>query len=713
MENHTVTPVTLAVHHAIGRIAARCDYASKLDGAGFSKFDAEFGHKLAGLDPAEWSPKMTYTAWKICRRYRRQLALEGIEFAEMVEPPNPYDGTVTVHPDDVAAPVQTRATRETTDRRCSLTRDRAGNPIEFVVTFAYNPGLVEAVKRLPERRWDADARQWLVPASLDVLPALAEFLRGYGFHGDADTVYYLQESLLGAEEARLQQEAMAEASRAHTSIFEVAGLGGELRPFQRAGVEYATKAKRLIVGDEMGLGKTVEALATLESLGAYPAVIVCPASLKPNWKREITKWLPHRSLAVLNGGGDLLARVADIVVLNYDVLGKFEDFLTSRTWAALVADESHYAKSPGARRTKLLDRLAHQFPVEGDAVAKPGEIVGIPVRLLLTGTPVLNTPEELLAQLRILDRLEDLGGLARFKKRYVWGMRFQELNEKMRALCYLRREKAQVLTELPPKVRAIVPLPIDNWPEYEYAYDEIIAYIEQRAKADETFLASIADLTGKARAEAISQHAKEAGERAARALVLVKLNALKRLVAKGKLSAAIGWIKDFLANGEKLVVFAHHVEVQEALRAEFPGCARLAAEDNADERQAEVDRFQTDSACRIIVCSIGVGGLGHTLTAASNVATLELEWTPAAHSQAEDRCHRIGQHDSVTSYYLLAEGTIDDKIMALLDKKLTVVTAVTEGGAVAPGTLLGELLADLRGVEYTPGGPEDEPEQTS
>ena len=181
------------------------------------------------------------------------------------------------------------------------------------------------------------------------------------------------------------------------------GLGGELKPFQRAGVAYLLEQRRAFLADEQGLGKTIEALATLEADDAYPAIVVCPASLKLNWMREIERWLPERSAQALTGmgGNNSPIPAADITVVNYDILAARAQALGAMAPRALVLDESHYCKNAAAKRTQAVGRLASSVPSDGLVLA-------------LTGTPVMNRPPELIAQLRILGRLADFGSGAQF-----------------------------------------------------------------------------------------------------------------------------------------------------------------------------------------------------------------------------------------------------------------------------------------------------------
>ena len=183
-------------------------------------------------------------------------------------------------------------------------------------------------------------------------------------------------------------------------------LGGELQPFQWAGVRYVLEARRAFLADEQGLGKTVEALAALEADDAFPAVVVCPASLKLDWERETAQVAaaPHASPS--SRAAAPIPPRADITVLNYEIVAAHAPELGRRRPRALVVDESHYCKNPRAKRTQAVRRLAATVPADG-------------LRLALTGTPVLNHADELIAQLRVIGRLEDFGSGARFSRTFA------------------------------------------------------------------------------------------------------------------------------------------------------------------------------------------------------------------------------------------------------------------------------------------------------
>lgn len=408
---------------------------------------------------------------------------------------------------------------------------------------------------------------------------------------------------------------------------------------------------------------TVQALATLEGAAAFPALVVCPASLKLNWAREAKTWLPHRSVEILAGRAAenplFYGFEAEICIVNYDLLAAREEELAHRNFKAVVFDEAHALKTRKAQRTRAAKAIAQDRPY----------------RIMLSGTPLLNRPAELITQLEVLGRLDDMGGWHDFNKRYLGAAGttpLQELNRRLRAVCYVRRLKLEVLTELPPKQRTAVPFDLTNRREYEYASQDLIRWLREREGA-------------------------AAAEVAERAEVLVRISKLRLMAAQGKLKGVGEWVSNFLESGSKIVLFAHHREIQAELIRQHPGCAQILGDDSMYTRQANVDRFQQDPNCRLIVCSLKAGGLGVTLTAASNVAFVEQGWNLPEMAQAEDRCHRIGQKDSVTSYWLLAQNTIDEMISDLILSKAAVVDAATEGRAMDDTKVLGDLVGKLLG----------------
>jgi hypothetical protein len=438
--------------------------------------------------------------------------------------------------------------------------------------------------------------------------------------------------------------------------------GVTLYDFQHVGVAYALVTRRCLIGDEMGLGKTIQALTVLAIRKAFPAVVVCPASLKGNWAREIRRALPTATVEVLKGKKG--ARVdADIVVVNYDILAAWEPFLAPQ---ALILDESHYCKNPDAARTKAAKELAARVPADGIVIG-------------LTGTPLLNRPIELMAQLQILGRLAEITGPAKsaegkFLYRYCGpetvdigrgrtattfkgATHTEELNARLRGACYIRRLRSEALG-----TNDTVRIP---------AFLSLNGALDTYRAAEADFIAFLHETEGAA-----------AAARARMAEGIARLTKLRLLAGLAKVPAAIEWIENWLESneGKSIVVFAWHQEVQKALADHF-GCPTILGGQKDVEAQKEI--FQAGGH-RVIVCSIQAAKEGHTLTAASDVLFVEQPWNPGTQQQAEDRVNRIGQTaKQCFAYSLLAEDTVDEIVYELIEAKRVVFKAVADGTAPA------------------------------
>jgi hypothetical protein len=570
------------------------------------------------------------------------------------------------------------------EHRCTVgVVERSSGEIGLRLCRRCHPNLEPVLRPLGEVT--GEVHSWWV--TIDGSSSLSGLLEARPeLQGEADV---LSDVKAATDRARALEELerLSVAADGHT---RVDGLTAPLHPFQGAAVEYALRVRRTFLADEPGLGKTVQALATLESGSAFPALIVCPASLRLNWLREAERWLPHRSRCGLGRSEKIDNAEVDLAVASYDIVHTLVDGARDRVPRALVLDESHFCKNPAARRTRASLEIAQTL--DSDAVV-----------LLLTGTPVLNRPEELGPQLRILDRLDAVGGARRLNRIHRQGQELEVLNRQLRRTCFVRRRKADVLRQLPDKQRVVVPMRIVNRSDYLTAQADVARWVRDQAKDEARFAEEIASLPEDEREAAISAHGRVAERRARRAEALVRITQLALLAARGKLDPAIEWISAFLESDEKLVVFTRHREIGDRLLEVFPGAGCATGRLDADRRLEEVSRFQQDPKCRLIVCSLDAAGVGLTMTAASNVAFIELGWTPAVHEQAEDRVHRIGQDEAVTAWYLLAAETIDEQIAAVVERKRGIIRAATDGTSIGEEAILDELWSWLSSMEPMSG----------
>jgi len=538
------------------------------------------------------------------------------------------------------------------------------------LSFAYEPVLVKAVKGVPGITWDGDAKAWRAP-----LTAIRHaILWAERFNQPVD-----QELLEMADEVERQRTETLAAAKSVTAELDIPTLQGSLLPYQKAGILYAVNAKRSFIADDMGLGKTIQAIGALELAAAYPALVVCPPGLVLNWKKEFAKWLPHRRVEVVANRSELPDRKElDVLVVGYSNIDHWCKSLLG--FKSYVFDESHYAKTPTAKRTKSAIKMARS--------ADDGGLV-----LCLTGTPITNRPAEFGPQLDILGQLNKFGGLWGFYRRYCGAFRdrfgqwhidgatnLEELNDTLRATCYIRRTKDQVLSDLPAvrHSRVVVTGTPAAMKEYNEAREDIIQYITKRAR-------EIALELGKP----IWSAAVQAKIKAESNEHLVRISVLRRLAAKAKMDSVYEWIDSKIATGDKVVVAAHHRDIVDAIAEHYCGLkiqGGMTVED-VEEAKAKFQAGDIDEA-PVIVLSIQAAKTGHTLTAAQDVLFVELPWTPADVDQTYSRCHRIGQKGSVMSTYMLASGTIDEEIFELIATKRSIVEAATEGveGEMTMGT---------------------------
>ena len=438
--------------------------------------------------------------------------------------------------------------------------------------------------------------------------------------------------------------------------------------YQREGINFGLQHKRIIIGDEPGLGKTLQSIGIVDTANAYPCLVICPSSLKINWQREFEKFTDKSALVLDNNvrttwGYLLTMGVHQVAIVNYESLRKYfvwdikgdgkqfrlKDVVFCpqiTAFKSIIIDESHRVKDPSAQQTIFTKGLS----------------VGKDWCILLSGTPVVNRPEDLIAQLSIMNRLSEFGGRAKFVADYCTDPKDKKatpavplsvLSKQLYSTCMIRREKAKVLPQLPDKTRVDLYVEINNTNEYNLAVMDLAAYLKEYTECTDS------EIRRKMRMEA-----------------LVKFMTLRSLATKGKVSQAIDFIRTFLDSGKKLIMFCSLHEIVDELLKAFPHAVTVTGRDSAVNKQASVDAFQNNPDVNLIICSIKAAGVGLTLTASSDVAFVELPWTFADCCQCEDRAHRIGQKDNVTCYYLLGRGTIDHTIYSLIHRKKSIANEI-------------------------------------
>lgn len=519
----------------------------------------------------------------------------------------------------------------------------------ITLSFPYNPDTIAKVKTLTDRSWDPEKKQWYAVLCLDTAEKLIE----WGFNVDDKIKEFVK---------RFKNQTVKK--------LDTSALRKSLFPYQVQGVEFIEARKgRALVGDEMGLGKTCQALSWLHlHPEALPAVIVAPASLKLNWKREIEMWTDIKSVQIVEGRRPYKLK-ADVVIINYDVLQAWLETIIEHEPKTIIADECHYFKSNDAQRTKAVKSLAKK----------------VDHFIALSGTPIVNRPVEMFNAINCVEPAL-FPSFFKYAQRYCgatnngYGWDFngatntKELHDKLAETIMIRRKKEDVLKDLPPKMKIVVPIELSNAGEY--------------ARAENDFISWMKDAFG-----------TKAAVAAMNAEALVRIERLKQLAVEGKIDECLNWIDDFISNDQKLVVFTTHTNILNLIVDKFKNISvKVDGSVSGTDRQKAVDAFQTDDNIRLFIGNIKAAGVGLTLTAASSTCFIELDWTPGSHEQAEARVHRIGQEaESVSAYYLLAYGTIETEIAALLDKKQQVLSQVLDGEDASEKALLTELLNKYKG----------------
>lgn len=431
---------------------------------------------------------------------------------------------------------------------------------------------------------------------------------------------------------------------------------------------------------------TMQTIMTIFALNAWPALIICPASLKRNWQMEWEKFVGMKAMILNDSVKNTWPTfyhtgMCKVFIVNYESLKKYfvldiekndkKKFTLSNVtfkenitlFESVAIDEIHRTKDMTSQLSKFTKGIC----------ANKKMVIG------LTGTPIVNTPKDLVAQLAIIGKLPEVAGNYRnFMIRYCGGMggkgatNLVELNYKLKTTCFFQRQKKDVLKDLPDKIHQIVYCDITTKKEYNEAFNDLAKYLREHKDKND------AEINKSMKGE-----------------IMVKIGILKQISARGKMNEVQEYIEEILDSGQKVGLFIYHKEIAQHIKSVFPQTLLYTGAQTDDEKNNAVNEFQKCKKCgvrfenhyntdhehvpsdkNLIALSIKSGGVGLTLTAASRMAVVELPWHPADCEQIEARFHRMSQKNSVHCTYFLGKDTIDEHIYDIIEKKRSIVDTV-------------------------------------
>lgn len=462
---------------------------------------------------------------------------------------------------------------------------------------------------------------------------------------------------------------MMRASLSSKSSNEFSDLKMELYDYQKAGIEYAIKSRACIIGDDMGLGKTVQSIVTVNETSNYPCLIVTLASIKEQWKSEIKDWIkPKRSVVILSGKRQYnLPTNNHFYILNYEILHAWIDYLLHVEFKSMILDESQLIKSPTSERSVAARKIASTIRKNKKSMI-----------MCLTGTPIEIKPIEIITQLEAIGMLDYMGGYQKFRSTYCWDSKsytyngaknLEHLNQKMRKRCYIRREKSQVLKDLPSKRRYFINLSLNEKYVKEYMKIERDFKYWFRLRAQQ--LTKRNNITF---SEAYKKVATESIEAAQR------LSALRQVSAMSKVESVINWLNN---QDEKIVVFTFHREITTAIYNSTNSSIFIGGLTQGQRDDALLN-FLCDEN-KHIICSIRAAGVGiDGLQDVSSCALfVEQDYNPAKLEQAEDRIYRSGQKNPVLIQYVYSDLSVDRSIFKLLKARKKTFNDAVIGNDIA------------------------------
>ena len=463
--------------------------------------------------------------------------------------------------------------------------------------------------------------------------------------------------------AGVAQEAKASWASGAPGFTAPCPRGRAFLPFQLAGIQYALNRQHTLIGDEPGLGKTIQAIGLSNAAGSKFSLVICPASLRLNWRREIRAWstIPDVGVYPVMKAKDGVNPFSNYVLISYELARQPDIHATlcelgaKRGWDHLILDEAHYLKTPGARRTHAIFGYAHNPEI--DHISKYAKRI-----TALTGTPLPNRPRECYTITRALcwDAIDWMSYDAfthRYNPSFAWPSgrveermgHLPELQFRLRTNFMVRRLKKDVLKDLPPK-------------QYELTYVEETGAIRHALRAEALLHFDPSKLDQKM-------------------LIDGAVSTARRLMGEAVAPRAVEHVKILFDGGvEKILLGAWHHSVMDYLEKNLQqfGVLRLDGKTPKGRIEAMKAIFQSDPKVGIWLGQLQASGEGHNLTAASHVVLAEPSWVPKDNEQFIDRAHRIGQKGNVLAQFLVAPGSLAERILGVAIEKAQVIHATLD-----------------------------------
>jgi len=528
---------------------------------------------------------------------------------------------------------------------------------QLILDFDFKDELIiKSIKEVSyNARYNPVLKIWIIPVDVWSKPRIIPFLVEWDFKNKPVDNTGIQKYDYSLEKERVEEleETLNEINFTYKP-----------RNYQVESLGYGIEKGSVINGDAVGIGKTFEAIIYAEYTNSFPCLVVCPASVKYNWAEKWAEIVgPHRTISVIESEvTKKRPRIwdTDVVIINYDILGKkkgkgitvkYEELLLIK-WKMFIGDEAHYMKEESAQRSKAVRLITKKLNC---------------IIQLLTGTVTMSKPSELWNLLVILKKEHLIANnweeyIQRycngFKSKFGWecsgATNLLELNQKLREVCYLRREKKDVLAELPLAIQTILKVPITNTSEIKRASENLIQYLHETK-------------------------GEEAAEKAMGAEALVSLGVLRKLSVEGKMKAIEQYLRDWKVSKEKLVIFGIHREPLEYLSEKF-NSKLLAGGVSAIKKQKIIKDWISNDEPFLFANQASAGtGVDGLQTVCSNMLVIELPWRPSDIEQFVARIDRSGQEEPPNINFMLSDETIDKQMWKMLEDKEIMTSAANQG----------------------------------